>query len=147
MSVAVGLRWPALVQDAFHRAERFLTDVMFDSFAVSRSGTGGNAQFSQKRFHDFVPPPRLCRQPPAGFGQLDRLIGSCFDQSVALQSFDRVVNRRMSDAELFNQFDGPANAALGDRIGNRFDVVLGYFAGVVGAGSLVNFCRQCPVFP
>lgn len=45
---------PTLLEDAFHRSERFFTDMVFDSFAVDGGGLGRHTQFAEKRFDDLM---------------------------------------------------------------------------------------------
>lgn len=122
---------PSVGQHAFHRVESLFADMMLDPLAVGRRRRRADSQPPQKALDDFMPLARLRGQSFARRGQLDRLVGFGHNQPITLQSPDRVVNRCVRHSEVFHQIHRPANASLGDRVGDRFDVILCHLAGMV----------------
>lgn len=115
---------------------------MLDSFAIDRRGLLAHAKLSQKRFHDFVTLLGPGRKPFASSCQFDRTIRRGDYQAVSLQPLDRVVDRGVSHGELLDQVNRSADAVVCNRFGDRLDIILSHFAGMVAAGSFVSFLAQ-----
>lgn len=112
--------------------------MVLDPLSIDRSRLLANAQSSQERFDDLVSFPRLGRQSLAFCGQFDRLVRFGLNQAIALQSANRIVDRRMSHGKLLDQIDRPADTTLSDRVGNRFDIIFGNLARMIGTCSLMG---------
>ena len=110
---------------------------MFHAFAIDDGGLFAYTKPDQECFDNCV--PLFCARGKAlSLGsQRDWLVGSGFDQPVALQATNGVVDRCMRHVKVRDKVDRTAAAVFVNRVGDGLDIVLGNFAGVIRTGPVM----------
>ena len=121
----------SLPQEVSHPVERLGAEVMLDPFGIDNGRLFAHAQFEQKLVDQLVPFLADLGQPPPLGGQLHRLVGLGLHQAFGLQPLDHPQRGNVADPESIGQLADPALPLLLDQFGDRFDVVLGGFLGVI----------------
>ena len=115
---------------------------MLDALAINCRGLSTDTEPPQERLDDLVALVSLCGQAFASLGKLDWLVRLGDDEPITLQPTYRVAHGGMRDRKVGHQIDRSAYTSRRNRIGDRFDVVLGHLARVVRSCPLVFFGRQ-----
>lgn len=111
---------------------------MLDTFGIALGDAGGDAQRAEKRDHELVALAAATSKTFAGGGEEYGAVGLGVDEFFALQASDGANDGDVAHAHDLGEVDDASLAPSGDEHGDRFDVVLGEFAGVGGADGGVR---------
>jgi hypothetical protein len=125
--------------ERFEAAERLWADVVLNPFGVDRSGFGRDAERQEELVDRLMSLTRAGGKFGSGAGQLNRLIRFGLNQSDSHQSIQDAADGDVTDCEPGSKIDDATDRPLANDFGDRLDIILSRFAGVIAAGAPVRY--------
>ncbi len=104
---------------------------MFDALRIDPGSLHADADREKERFHDLVPLSTDACKVSACVRQKDTPIRALLDVSLRNQPLQHLGDCRLCDAKALSDIDLPRLAAVIEKIGNEFNVILYQFATAV----------------
>lgn len=105
--------------------------MVFNALCIDPRRLGADADRAEKRFDDLVPLAAEARQLPAAFGKEDSTVGALLDVTLRDKPLEHFGDGRLGDPEALGDIDLPGLASVGQKVGDKFDVVFHKFAAAV----------------